>query len=293
ALPDESISNFVNGVMPGIQGSDAIVVLSTKVSYEQHWGGYNGLPEQYSRENSGPTKEETPSDFILPYLQQYQLAQTHIHLNADAAGRVLISFPNFLIQPQEDTQGGNLRLKIVNIAEPSPEGLLEPHHRSGAFITYRVAPLLKQTLDAENFPFHVNRSTPIGEYLSPELFYFLDPAESTGNRSPFSSLLLPLMPWIVTHRTPHLAATLVHLEKNFTGERAMFAATGQNDLRNLLCVAGLDIDMKGFRGRKESYFVPWRACWKRQGYCYGDIYPLLQDDLFVALMNLSKEGFAP
>ena len=297
ALPDESSSNFANGAAPGpdgaIAGPDAIVVLSTKVSYEQNWGGYSGLPEQYFREKLGGKAEETPADFILPYLQQYQFAQTHIHLSTDEAGRILITVPEHLLTKKEDEQGYHLKLKIAEIAEHNPEGLFSPLHVTGPHLTFVVALHSRQALDAKSFPWNTNRTMPIGEYLSPELLDCSEPSTTVGSRSPFAALLLPMMPWIVSHKTPHLAATLVHLQRNFSRESEMFAATGPNDFRNLLCVAGLDIDMKGFRGRKESYFVPWQACWKRHGHCYGDIYPLLQDDLFVALMNYSRDDFSP
>jgi hypothetical protein len=288
APPDEGAGNFSNGSPTGpdgaIQGADAIVVLSTKVPYEQNWGGYSGLPEQYLREINDTKPEETPADFIFSYLQQYQQAQTQIHLSAENGGRTLITLPEFLVKNQGG-EGHNLRIKIEEIAEPSMGGLCEPLQVVGSFLTFAVASRFRQALDADNFPWKTGGATPIGEHLSPELFDFIEPSEPISRPSPFSTLLLPMMSWIVAHRTPHLAATLVHLQHNFAREREMFAATGTNDLRNLLCVAGLDIDMKGFRGRTESYFVPWQACWKRHGYCYGDIYPLLQDDLFVALMN--------
>ncbi|GEM_PF-1248326 len=299
AAPGESGSNFSNGSLPGPSGetpkSDAIVVLSTKVPYEQNWGGYSGLPEQYYRDEHGARPEETPADFILPYLQQYQFARAHIHLSSDTAGRILITLPDFLVENKRNQKGNNLKVKIEEIAEANREGLFEPLHVSGSLFTFAVAPHFRQAMDAggdQNFPWQTGRTMPLGEGLSPEFFEFIESAGPGGKPSPFSALLLPMMPWIVAHKTPHLAATLVHLQKNFSGEREMFTATGPNDLRNLLCVAGLDIDMKGFRGRKESYFVPWQACWKRHGYCYDNIYPLIQDDLFVALMNFSKDDSA-
>ena len=292
---DGNVSNFASGSLPGtdgeIQGPDAIVILSTKIPYEQNWGGYSGLPEQYLRENYAGKTEETPADFILPYLRQYQFAQSHIHLSVDNAGRVLLSLPDFLVSHKEDAQGLSLKIKIEEIAEANADGLFPALHVSGSLLSFPVTAHFRQAMDVEKFPLKTGRTTPIGEYLAPELFQFVEP--SAPIHSPFSTVLLPMIPWIVTHRTPHLAATLVYLQKSFAREREMFAATGPNDLRNLLCVAGLDIDMKGFRGRKESYFVPWQACWKRHGHCYGDIYPLLQDDLFVALMNYGRDGFSP
>ncbi len=297
ALSNESSSNLSNVTVPepdgGIEGPDAIVVLSTKVPYEQNWGGYSGLPEGYLRENSSVKTDETPADFILPYLQQYQFAQTHIHLSTGDAGRILITVPDFLVTNKEDGNEYLLKLKIAEIAELNTEGLVLPLQVVGPLLTFTVAPHFCQALESKSFPWKTDRTMPIGEYLSPELFDCREPSATVGSCSPFVPLLLPMMPWIVSHRTPHLAATLVHLQKNFAREREKFAATGPNDLRNLLCVAGLDIDMKGFRGRKESYFVPWQACWKRHGHCYGDIYPLLQDDLFVALMNYGRDDSSP
>jgi hypothetical protein len=295
AAPGDGTSNFSNDSPPGpdgtITGPDAIVVLSTKVPYEQNWGGYSGLPEQYLREKNGIKAEETPAGFILPYLQQYQQVQTQIHLSIDNGGRALITLPELLVSNQ-GAEDRNLRIKIEEIAEPSQDGLYQPLQIAGSFLTFAVAPHFQQSLENDNFPWKTAGATPIGEYLFPELFEFFESSATIASQSSFSALLLPRMSWIVAHKTPHLAATLVHLQHNFAREREMFVATGTNDLRNLLCVAGLDIDMKGFRGRTESYFVPWQACWKRHGYCYGNIYPLLQDDLFVALMNY-QDGSSP
>ena len=296
APPNEGVTSLAGSVEPGsdgrLQGPDAIVVLSTKVLYEQNWGGYSGLPEQYQREKGGRLSDETPADFILPYLQQYQQAQTQIHLGIEPSGRVHITLPESLIKNEMPSDACQLRLKIETMVEPNINGDYEPLQNVGVFATYAIASGFKQALDRGNFPWKSGVAMPIGEHLSPEVFDFSEPCQSAAAGNSFSPLLGPMMPWIVVHKTPHLAATLVHLQHNFAREREMFAATGDNDLRNLLCVAGLDIDMKGFRGRKESYFVPWQACWKRQGYCYGDIYPLLQDDLFVALMNCRLENLS-
>jgi hypothetical protein len=274
-----------------VHGHDSIIVLSTKVPYEQNWGGYSGLPDQHNHEKHHTKKEETPSDFIHPYLQQYQFAQTHIHLSCNSAGQFLITLPDFLIQGQKDNDPHFLKIKIAKIAEPNSKGQFLPLVVSGALATFAVAPLFRQAMDTKNFPWKTGRNCPIGEYLSPEYFCFTEPSDPVHRQNPFSSMLSPQMPWIVAHKTPHLAATLIHLQSNFFRVRELFAATGPDDLRNLLCVAGLDIDMKGFRGRTERYFVPWQSCWKRHGHCYGNIYPLLQNDLFVALMNV--EGISP
>lgn len=289
APPHENSGSLAKTAEPG---ADAIVVLSTKVPYEPNWGSYKGLPEQYLREKNGAEPDETPADFILPYLQQYHQAQRQMHLGVDTGGKAHITLPESLVKNEKPSQGCRLRIKIEAIAEPNINGGYEPLQTAGAFVTFAITSRFKQALDGVDFPWKSGLAMPIGAHLSPEVFDFIEPWEADAGGNSFASLLGPMMPWIVVHKTPHLAATLVHLQHNFARERELFAASGDHDLRNLLCVAGLDIDMKGFRGRKESYFVPWQACWKRQGHCYSDIYPLLQDDLFVALMNCRREDLS-
>lgn len=290
APPGGRLGNSLGDAVPAPQDLthqyDAIIVLSTKVPYEQNWGGYSGLPGQQNLEKRHAEKEETPAGFIHPYLRQYQFAQTHIHLSCNSTGQYLITLPDYLIHDKKAHDRHFLQVEIAKIAEPDDQRQYLPVAVSGALVTYPITPRFRQAMDAKNFPWKTGRNCPIGEHLTPEYFCFTESAEPSRSQNPFSPMLLPLMPWIVAHKTPQLAATLVHLQSDFFRTRELFAATGSDDLRNLLCVAGLDIDMKGFRGRTERYFVPWQACWKRHGYCYGNIYPLLQNDLYVALMNV-------
>ena len=266
---------------------DHIIILSTMIPYEQNWGGYSGLPNQHFGEKHGAERGLTPADFIFPYLKRYQLAQTHIRLGCDSTGKFLITLPDSLLLSDAANGDITMRVSIEKIAEPNVKGQLEPLAVSGSFVTFALAAHFRQSLDDKKISWQPGVFKPIGEYLSSELFHFIPPATADPSENPFSTMLLPMMPWIVAHKTPHLAATLIHLQTNFLSEHEKFVATGPDDLRNLLCVAGLDIDMRGFRGRTEHYFVPWQACWKRHGYCYDNIYPLLQDDLFVALMNFN------
>lgn len=270
-------------------GRDRIIILSTTVPYEQSWGGYDGLPGQYFVEQSKNRKVETPSDFIRPYLQQYQFAQEHILLGCDYSGNYVVKLPDYLIWEQNGACGKTLRVLIERIAEPNTDGQFVPIFVSGHIVTFPLASHLHHVIDQQQILCNLGIVNPIGKHLHAEFFQFVHPADHADNSNPFASMLLPLMPWIVTHKTPHLAASLVHLRNNFSEVCKVFAATGTDDLRNLLCVAGLEIDMIGFRGRSSGYFVPWQACWKRYGHCYDNIYPLDQDDFLVALNSFRWE----
>lgn len=275
------------------EGRDRIIILSTTVPYEQSWGGYNGLPGQYFREQSSARGVETPSDFIRPYLLQYQSAQEHIHVGSDNSGNHIVSLPDYLISGQKSDGRKSLKVIIEKIAKPNTQGQYFPLSVSGPIVTFPLGSHLRDALGEKLFMWKTGMLNPIGDHLHAELLRFDPPSGQTNHTGPsassFAALLFPLLPWIVTHKTPHLAATLVHLQSNFRKVCETFAETGTDDLRNLLCVAGLDIDMRGFRGRSEGYFVPWQACWKRHGYCYDNIYPLEQDDLLVALNSFRWE----
>lgn len=285
--------NMAGRLAPGSGGSqdekdehDYIVILAAMIPYEQNWGAYIGLPGQQSRLSFGTGIPATPADFIAPYIRQYRFAQEHIRLGCDSTGKPVITLPEVLVSGKDTTAGVGLQVNVAMIAEPGETSQLASS-TAGALVTLTLAAHFRQTLADKTLSWQPGIFSPIGEHLSPELFTFTDSWQTDS--LPFPEVAA-MMPWIVAHKTPHLAATLIHLQTGFSGVCETFAATGPEDLRNLICVTGLEIDMQGFRGRKERYFVPWQACWKRHGYCYGNIYPLLQDDLFVALMNFNRMG---
>ena len=266
---------------------DHIVILSAMIPYEQNWGAYTGLPGQRSREDFETVPPATPAEFIAPYVRQYRFAQEHIRLGCDSTGKPVVTMPEGLVSGMGNPAGLGLQVDVGRIAETGKKLQGDPAS-AGSLVTFTMSALFKQTLDERDFSWQPCVFSPIGDHLGPELFSFAgEPGQE--DPSPFPEVAA-LLPRIVAHKNPQLAATLVHLQASFSGVCEAFAATGADDLRNLICVAGLEIDMRGFRGRKERYFVPWQACWKRHGYCYGNIYPLLQDDLFVALMNYNRMG---
>lgn len=269
----------------GRAAPDHVIILSAKLAYKQEWGGYNGLPGLQFQLLGGTEPSVTPADFIVPYLRQYHFAQTHIHLGCDSTGKPVITLPEALVCGQFRAGGVGLQVDLARIAEPSASRQRR-QTSAGTLVSYPLAAQFVQSLANQELFRQPGVFSPIGEHLVPELFSFTGETWRTES-APFPDILA-LMPWIVAHKTPHLAATLVQLRTGFSRVCQAFAATGEADMRNLICVAGLEIDMRGFRGRHERYYVPWQACWKRHGFSYGNIYPLLQDDLFVALMHCRR-----
>jgi hypothetical protein len=291
----ESVANLADRLKLGFRSSqdvaygeqDHIIILAARLPYEQDWGAYSGLPGQQYRLDQPQPQFSTPAEFIIPFVRQYHYAQTHIHLGCDSGGKPVAILPDALVSGKTGRDGIGLKVDIDRIAEPGTTRTLSPS-AAGTMVTFTLAALFQQTLADQEGAWQPGVFTPIGQHLAPELFTFIGKLSSI--EPPPYPEVAAIMPWIVSHKTPPLAATLVHLRQDFAGVRETMAATGTDDQRNLICIVGLEIDMKGFRGRKERYIVPWRACWKRHGHCYGNIFPLLQDDLFVALMNFNRVG---
>jgi hypothetical protein len=264
---------------------DAVIILSCKISYNPDWGGYCGLPQLLVREKNGDKGEQSPAAFIAPFVQQYRFATEHIYLTETLQGRHLITLPENLLKKDGQECGCKLQIELDKVAEPDEDGAILPVMISGSMSSYALSNNLRQTLDALNFAWQPARSIPIGGYLSSELFSFADIEQSVERNSPFSPSLLPHLRRIVTHRTPNIRAAEIHLRQQFSQAIATYVADHRPGFGNMLCLAGLDIDMSIFRGHEEHYFVPWKAYLDMSGENSGQEYALEQDDLFVRLMQ--------
>jgi hypothetical protein len=268
-------------------GGDAVIILSCRVSYNPNWGGYSGLPQLRVREKDGNEVEQCPAAFIAPFLQQYRFAKEHIYLTATEQGRYLISVPESLLKKDGEKHGVKLMINLDKVAEPDHDGAIVPVMTAGSMYTYALSNTLRQILDGRNFTWKPGRSIPIDDYLGSELFSFIDTLQAVDRTSPFLPTLLPHLRRIVTHRTPHLLAAEIHLRQEFSRAIATFIADHRASFGNMLCLAGLDIDMSPFIGHDEHFFVPWKAYLERIGEDSGD-FAFEQDDLFVRLMQQEK-----
>lgn len=82
---------------------------------------------------------------------------------------------------------------------------------------------------------------------------------------------------------PNLRAAETHLRQEFSRAITTFVAERRAGSGNMLCLAGLHIDMSEFREHGEHYFVPWKAYLDTTGANFGEKHTLGQDELFVRL----------
>ncbi len=284
---------------PGSAEQDAVIILSTKVPYEPSWGVYGGLPRPLIHERTHCQTEGTVSHFIAPYLLRYQFAQNHVYLTCKKAGIYHVTLPADLVGGGTKNGGKNLKIRLDKFTDPDENGNFVPIMAADSFVSFPLSKQFLLYLHDNNFSWKKGKVQRIGALLTADLFAFKEIAQSAsgnsdggngGTTSTFIKTLLPAMNRIVTHANPQLRAAVLHLKNEFTRlVDEILNTQGERKSANLLCIAGLDIDVAPFKGRGKRYFVPWAAYCQRGGRQDDDSRNRLQqDDLFVALMAQGK-----
>jgi hypothetical protein len=287
--------------LPGSAQQDSVIILSTRVPYEPSWGVYGGLPRPLIHEKTDCRTEGTVSHFIAPYLVQYHFAQNHIYLSCKKAGRYLVTLPADLIGEGTLSGGKNLKIRLDKFTEPDENGNFVPVMVADSFISFPLSEQFLLYLRDNQFSWKAGKVQRIGTLLTADLFAFKEIQQSgsgngksgkDGSKSNFVKTLLPVMNRIVTHANPQLRAAILYLKNEFTRLVDEILHTQvERKSANLLCIAGLDIDVASFKGRGERYFVPWSAYWQQgPGQDDDSRNQLQQDDLFVALMAQGKQS---
>lgn len=270
---------------PPLLQNDSVIILSTRVPYEPRWGVYGGLPRPLIHERADHHPEGTISSFIVPYLQQYQFAQQHIYLACKEDDQYLITLPAEFIKDGKECDGKKLKILLEKIVEVDGDGRFSPQSISDTSITCKISGQFSRLLRENRFSWMSGRGQRIGKFLTEDLFEFAEEKKENGSQSEFVETLLPVMNHIVTNENPQLQAALFHLQHEFSRTvDAVQSTDRRQDSLNLLCIAGLDIDVAAFKERGKRYFVPWAACWQRGSTQQEESKQLRQDDLFVALM---------
>ncbi len=266
-------------------GENAVYVLSTKVRYNPNWGGFSGLPRLLDKSKTKNSLTTTPADFIAPFLNLYREAQENIFISQTTQGQCLITLPENM--PVGEGSGSKYRfnLHLERIVQPDSAGDPQPILMSGNQHSFVVSADFQQTVAGLLNEWMRGRKLAIGNYLESRLFSFEASGSDIDGDNPYTETILPYLAEIVTHPTPNLRAAEIHLQQIFMRNMKRLTSEGGTSSRNLLCIAGLDIDMTAFTGEEEHYFVPWQAYVTLGGKESGKEYFLAQDDLFMQLMQ--------
>ncbi len=296
-LSDGTADALFTGKNVICSGNDSVTLLAARVSYNPNWGVYGGLPRPLIHETSDCRTKGTIANFIAPYLAQYHFAQNHIYLACHETDQYLVTLPSDLINSGQENAGQQLKILVDKMVELDEQGHYSPHSVSDSLVSFRLSAQFSHHLTENNFPWSTVKEQRIGRFLTPDLFVFEGSRQAgkdgssgrNGGRGTLAETLQPAINHIITDDHPQLLAAMIHLQSQFSQVvDEMQHSSAEKDSENLLCIAGLDIDLGSFGGTGEHYFVPWAACLHRAGIDDALTHQLEQDDLFVALMAQEK-----
>jgi hypothetical protein len=184
--------------------------------------------------------------------REYQHARANILFGA-VGGAPALFIDNHLLSP-ERAEGLFLQLDRLIDAERG-----EPLKSLSTSKAYRPARDLIAATPAE---FWREERTPIGDALLPEMLIFRRaPVAGPEGHDLLEAALAPAMPWLVTSPHPALDAARYHTQVEFDRTYRSLQQAPEYRGKNLLFVAGLNIDVSPPDGAPFplTKFVPWAA----------------------------------
>ena len=229
---------------------------------------------------------------ITPYLEQYQFARDRIFLHRDAQGRYMITVKNSFIDFASHPVKDGLVLRLHDIVKEADDGKVRPMAAASTTQIYEVSEEFRKRIDATNYKWKSGEGAPIGELLTDDLFFYREEFHETDESILLERNLIEFMPKIVTSRNPPLRAAKINIQLEFARAVESIRRGDEYKGRNLLYVAGLNIDIAEYdEFPPTTYFVPWAAHVQlADGTPEDYLHPLEQTALFATLMEQSIEN---
>ncbi len=234
---------------------DLVIIQASHVGYDpvrKHFGVYK-RPRTADRgfgDNCGKL-----CGVLHWYQGEYDRARRNIQLG-DIGGEPAVFIDNHLLV-EDRPEGLFPRLdQLIDAKSPEP---LKSLSTAKAF---RAAPSLVERLPKAvwSTPRH-----PIGDRLSADMFdYRRNPVEGPEGHDLLEASLAPAMPALVTSAHPALDAARYHTQVEFDRTYRSFQGAPVYEGKNLLFIAGLNIDVSPPDGLPFplTKFVPWAAYWR-------------------------------
>jgi hypothetical protein len=273
-------------------GDDLVILQASHVGYDPDTGKYGTYRRPQVSGDHLSVSCGKLTHVITPYLDQYLFARERIFLSKDEQGRCLITSKNFFIDFGTHPVEKGLVLKLSNIVDEDSQGIIRPVATASTTQSYEISKHFQERLDKAGYQWHGGIGKSIGSLLTSDLFYFKEDFHETGDSILLEKNLLEFMPDIVSARYPALrvAKTSIQLEFARVVQSIRMEEAYQN--KNLLYVAGLNIDIPAYEGFPQTtYFTPWAAHIQLEGGTPSQYnLPLEQDDLFAKLMEQSAKN---
>lgn len=238
-------------------GKDLLLLQASHVGYDPQ-GQRFGLYRRLHTANEVYTHScGKIGQIIEAYRQDFLYAQENVRLLRHA-GRPALWIDNLLLSR---ARSHGLFLVMDNLIEGAHDKTLpQPLAARSTGLVYAASARLVERLGESAWP--MQGSQPIAGRLAAEDFYFLrdlGPAEFVQNQ--LERNLLAPMPWILTARHPFLTAACANTQAEFDRTYRSLVQTPATRGKNLLFIAGLNIDISPIAGEDFplTRFVPWAA----------------------------------
>ena len=273
-------------------GDDLVILQASHVGYDPNSGEYGTYRRpQMSGDNLSVSCGKL-THVITPYLNQYKFARERIFLRKDEKGRCLITAKNFFIDFGTHPVEKGLVLKLSKIVDQDNQGVIHPVATASTTQSYEVSQRFKKRIDETGYKWHSGPGKSIGSLLTSDLFYFKVDFHQTDDSILLEKNLLEFMPDIVSAKYPPLRVAKTSIQLEFARVVQTIRREEAYKGRNLLYVAGLNLDIPEYEGFPQTnYFVPWAAHVQLAGGTPSKYtHPLEQDELFAKLMGQSAKN---
>jgi hypothetical protein len=273
-------------------GEDLVIVQASHVGYDPDTGNYGKYcrPKMIGKCISDSCGKLT--HVITPYLEQYLFARDRIFLHRGDQGRYMITVKNSFIDFASHPVKDGLVLRLHNIVKETADGKVRPSAASSTTQIYEVSEEFRKRIDATNYKWKSGEGEPIGKLLTDDLFFYREDFHETDESIHLERNLIEFMPKIVTSRNPPLRAAKINIQLEFARAVESIRRGDEYKGRNLLYVAGLNIDISEYdEFPPTTYFVPWAAHIQlADGTPEEYIHPMEQEALFAKLMEQSIDN---
>jgi hypothetical protein len=273
-------------------GEDLMILQASHVAYDPNSG-------VYGKYNRPQMKDHCLSDscgklihVITPYLEQYLFARDRIFLHQDDNGHYLITIKNAFIDFGSHPVAQGLVLRLNNIVDEDNMGVIRPFKSSSTTQTYMVSDSFRQRLERLDYKWYSGAGRSIGKLLSADLFFFREDFHETDDSILLERNLIEFMPDIVSANHPALRAAKTNIQLEFARVVESIRRSDDYKGRNLLYIAGLNIDISENENLPvTNYFVPWAAHVQlKDGSQEMYTHPIEQEELYAKLMEMSPEN---
>jgi len=271
-------------------GEDSVIVQASHVGYDPQNGSYGKCTRPKMEGTCISDSCGKITHVLTPYLKEYLFARDRMFLHRNDNGSHLITIKNSFIDFDSHPVKNGLVVNLDNMVKRAENGKIIPVSAISTSQTYEVSEEFKNRLAATGYKWKSGKGESIGKNLSEDLFYFREDLHETDESILLERNLIEFMPSIVTSRNPSLRAAKINIQLEFARTVESIRRGSDYTGKNLLYIAGLNIDISGYEGYPATtYFVPWAAHIQlKDGTPEEYLHPLEQECIFAFLMEQDK-----